>query len=260
MVSLPTNVTAALLSSVRQYLTKIEWLNWAEDTVLGDYTDYAISGSISMDASRDARRNFAATFNNASGLFVPNGALTNMGAKIRLYRGIVTSTGPYLWKRGIFVLSDPEANQSGVEKTVSLNGVDKWALHNGDLGGTLTETTIIPAGTNVADGIRAVGEDGGETKFAFDTCTTVTPYEISKEPGATRADLWKELALIPSWEIFYDIDGYLRFRPIVDPLNKQVSIYLNVAGEPEVEEEPGGGGEITGKTYFIGPGMAMKMK
>jgi hypothetical protein len=127
-------------------------------------------------------------------------------------------------------LSDPSAVHSGAEKTVSLNGVDKWALFDGSLGGKITNTTVIAIGTNVADAIRAVAEDVGETKFAFDICTAVTPYTITREVGDTVADLLKELALIPSWDLYYDVDGYLRFTPIIDPQQKQIVADLSVSG------------------------------
>lgn len=228
-MTLPVHVESALLSSIRQYITRIEWLDWNEN-VTGDYTAYAAEGSISVDTSRDVRRTFDIVINNASGLFVPNGSLTNMGVKVRLLRAIQTSQGPYFWKKGIYALSDPEAIHRGAEASVTLTGVDKWALLNGELGGTLTETTIIPQGTNVAEAIMAVAAEAGEAKFAFDICTAVTPYEITKEPGDVRADLIKELALIPSWEIFYDVEGYLRFRPITDPLQKQVVADFSAGG------------------------------
>lgn len=220
------DITTVLTSPIRQYLTKIEWLDWNENTV-GDYTLDVLDGNISVDASRDVRRTFSMTVNNTTGLYIPNGARTNLGVKVRLKRGIKTATGEVWWNKGIFVLTDPEMIDRGAEQTVNLQGVDKWALLNGDLGGTLTDTTVIPNGTNVAEAIMAVARDGGETKFAFDICTVMTPYTITKEPGTTRADLMKELALIPSWELFYDIDGYLRFRPIIDPLQKQIVVDLS---------------------------------
>jgi len=220
----------ALTSPIRQYVTKIEWFNWAEDTVTGDYTADIVDGSLSIDSANDVRRSFSMTVNNANGLYIPNGSRTNMGAKIRIKRGIVTSLGIIWWNRGIFVLTDPLSSHKGAEKTVNLSGVDKWALHNGDLGGTLEDTTTIAINTNISEAIRAIAEDGGETKFAFDVTTEVTPYTITKETGDTRADLMKELALIISWDLYYDVDGYLRFRPLLDPLQKQVVADLSVGG------------------------------
>ena len=225
-----TATTKALLSPIRQYLTKIEWLDWTEE-VTGDYTADVLDGSLNTDSAKDIRRSFSLTMNNSDGLYIPNGTRTNMGVKVRIKRGIVTSTGNVWWNRGIFVLTDPAAVHQGAEKTVGLEGQDKWALLDGSLGGTLTETTVIALGTNVADAIRAVATDAGETKFAFDVCTEVTPYTITREPGDTMADLIKELALIPSWDIYYDVDGYLRFTPLIDPLQKQVVADFSVGGD-----------------------------
>lgn len=221
--------TKSLLSPIRQYLTRIEWLDWMENFV-GDYTADVLDGSLSIDASRDCRRSFSMTLNNSGGLYIPNSARNNMGVKVRIKRGIQTATGVYWWNRGIFVLSDPSSSHQGADKIVSLTGVDKWALLDGSLGGTLTETTVITKDTNIADAIRAVTADAGEIKFAFDVCTTTTPYTITREMGDTRADLIKELALIPSWNIYYDVNGYLCFNPLIDPLQKQIVTDLSVGG------------------------------
>jgi hypothetical protein len=221
---------AALISSVRHILTRIEWLDWAETIVTGEYTGYATDGNILSDALKDCRRSFNATFLSSSGLFIPNGSLTNMGVKLRLSRGIVTATSQAWWQKGVFVLTDPEAIHRGAEKTVSLQGLDKWALLDGTLGGTLTDTYQILSGTNIATAVRAVLTAAGETKFRFDDCAATVPYTISKKPGDTYADILKELALIPSYELFYDTEGYAVFRPIIDAVNKPASHDFSVGG------------------------------
>ncbi|MFA7538762.1 MAG: hypothetical protein WCY96_07390, partial [Candidatus Cloacimonadaceae bacterium] len=153
----------ALTSPIRQYLTKIEWLDWTEN-IVSDYTVDVLDGSLNISKSNDIRRSFSMTVNNSTGLYIPNGARTNMGVKVRIKRGIKTSSGDYWWNRGIFVLTDPEAIHKSAEKIVNINGSDKWALLNGNLAGTLTETTEITIGTNIADAIQAVAEDAGETR------------------------------------------------------------------------------------------------
>ena len=197
----------SLLSPIRQFMTKIEWLDWEENFV-ADHTADVLDGSLTIDAAGQIRRNFSMTVSNSSGLYVPNGARTSMGVKVRIKRGLLMANGGSVWwNRGVFALSDPSSVHSGADKTVEISGLDKWALLDGSLGGTLTNTTVIPKGTNIAEAIRAVAEDAGETKFAFDVCTVVTPYTVTKEPGESRADLIEELALIPSWDIYYDVDG-----------------------------------------------------
>ena len=218
---------ASFVAPIRHYLTMVEWLDWQEN-LIADYTTNVLDGNLNIDNSKDIRRTFSMVVNNTNGLYVPHGARTNMGIKVRIKRGIKTSSGDLWWNRGIFVLSNPSTSNQGAEKITNLSGVDKWSLLNGELAGTLTETTVIARGTNIAEAIRAVAEDAGETKFAFDICTEITPYTITKEPGDTRADLIKELALIPSWDIYYDVDGYLRFTPLIDPLQKQVVVDLSV--------------------------------
>ncbi len=216
--------------SIRHVLTRIEWLDWAETVVTGEYTGYATSGNVSSDASRDCRRSFSATFLNASGLFVPNGSLTNAGTKLRLSQGAVTAAGQAWWHKGTFVLTDPEAIHRGAKKTVFLQGLDKWALLDGTLGGTIADTYQILSGSNIATAVRAVLTAAGETKFRFDDCAATTPYQITKEPGNTYADILKELALIPSYELFYDVEGYAVFRPIIDAAHKPVSYDFSTGG------------------------------
>jgi hypothetical protein len=224
-------IRGAFISPILQYQNKIEWLDWNTESPIADYTSDAIDGSISVDKSNNIRRTFTLSVNNSNGLYVPNGARTNMGVKVRLKRGINTPTGITWYDRGVFVLSDPTSSHQGAQKLVDLQGVDKWALLDGSLGGTLASTTVIPNGTSISEAIRAVVEDAtGETKFAFDVCDVTTPYTITKEAGETVADLILELALIPSWELFYDVNGYLRFRPMIDPLQKQIVVDLSQDG------------------------------
>ena len=226
---LPTEVLDALVAPIRQCPVKIEWLDWNEN-VTGEYTAYAISGSVRFDASNEVRRSFTLILENSEGLFIPNGSLTNLGVKLRLKRGIVVNGVTYWWSRGVYVLTDPSCLNEGSRKEVTLNGVSKWALFNGDLGGVLTETYTIPSGTNVAQAIKAILQLKNETKFNFENCTLATPYTITKEPGNTLADLLRDLALIPSWELFDTIDGYWRFRPMVDASQKAVVIDLTIRG------------------------------
>lgn len=229
---IPAEAQAALLAKVRQCPVKLEWLNWDEE-VVGEYTAYATAGSLTFDAGQDVRRSFTLTLENASGLFIPNDAIVNQTAKVRLRRGIQTATTTYWWSRGVYLLTDPSAVNEGGRKEVTLNGVSKWALFDGTIGGKITDTYLIPASTNVADAIQAILELRGETKFNFDDCAEVTPFEISKEPGSTYADILKDLALIPSYELFDTVDGYWRFRPLVDAAQK--SIVVDLVSLPDEE-------------------------
>lgn len=229
LLSFISEAQYALTRPIRQYLTKIQWLDWDEE-IVGDYTTDVLDGNITIDASNNVRRTFSLTMNNADSLYIPWSVRNSMNIKIKIMRGIYTSTGEYWYNRGIFVLSDPEAINEEGNKSVELQGVDKWSLLNGDLAGTITETTSIALGTNVADAIRAVATLAGETKFAFDICTEITPYTVTREPGDTYADLILELADIPSWTIYYDVNGYLRFCPLQDPLQQQVVVDLSIGG------------------------------
>lgn len=227
---LPNYVLEALLSPIVSFYTKIEWLDWNE-SVIGDFTPYVIDGNITVDVSRNSRRNFTLRLENTSGLFIPGGSYVNMKVKVRLKRGVLSSQGIYWWNKGVYVLCDPESIHNKAEVEVNLNGYDKWALLDGTLGGILTETYIIPNGTLVSEAIKSLAQLAGETKFNFDPCAATTPYEITKDPGTTIADIITELALIPSYQIFYDIDGFLRFKPIVDANTKPILYDFSTTGE-----------------------------
>lgn len=220
-MSLPEDVITALLSSVRRCPVKIEWLDWDEN-VTGEYQAYAVAGSLTFDTGQDVRRSFTLTIENSSKLFIPNESLTNQGVKVRIKRGIMVNGIPYWWSRGVYVLTDPSAVNHGGEKLVTLNGLSKWALFDGTIGGRITETTTIAAGTNIGTAMQTLFGLRNETKFNFDATGEVTPYTMTKEPGATIAEFLKELALIPSWELFNNVDGYWRFRPMVDASQKQI--------------------------------------
>lgn len=219
----------SLLAPIRKVPVRIDWLDWDEN-VVGQYTGYALSGSITFDAGQDVRRSFTMTMENSSKLFIPNQSIVNQQAKVRIRRGVKTSGSTSYYSRGVYVLTDPSAVNRGSERTVTLNGLSKWALFDGTLGGKITETVTIPQGTNVAEAIKSILKLRNETKFNFDETDVVTPYEMTKEPGSTLAEFLKELALIPSWELFDAVDGYWRFRPMVDAAQKPIVADFSKSG------------------------------
>jgi hypothetical protein len=119
--------------------------------------------------------------------------------------------------QGVYVLTELSAASSYTgDKVASLSGADKWHLLNGDPVGKFTNVTTIQAGTKISDAIKTVATDAGITKFLFDDCDVVVPYDLTYQPGDPRGKAIKELADLAVYSIFFDVNGYLRFRPQVD--------------------------------------------
>jgi hypothetical protein len=89
----------------------------------------------------------------------------------------------------------------------------------------------VTAGVLVGDAIKSLAQQFGETKFAFDACSTTVPGTYTYQPGEPVAKALKELAGIPVYTLFYDVNGYLRFRPQNQNLTTSASTWTYDKGE-----------------------------
>jgi hypothetical protein len=197
-----------------------------DETFREDISDYVlVSGStLSVEYKQGQRRSLTLELDNTSGKFIPNGIMGVIwiNTKIKVELGFTMPSGDIVYNpAGVFVVSDPSATRDGVEKTISIQLYDKFALLDGTLGGTLDSTYNIEAGTNVRSIMQAtLLQDNGngypiDTKpIIFDSLysNTTTATSISKSPNDSYGDMLIDLANMMSCDIWYDINGNLTIR------------------------------------------------
>ena len=130
---------------------KICWLN-PDETISFSFTEamYDISGSINVAYQVGTRRTCNLTINNKNGQFPIDCNNIWLGQKFQIWAGLYLDDGtPYYISQGIFYISNPTELYNPATKTITIQGVDKWAFLDGSLFGYLTGMYSQSFGTNL---------------------------------------------------------------------------------------------------------------
>lgn len=132
---------------------KICWL-YPDETIKSSFTEamYDISGSINVSYQQGARRSCSLTINNKNNKYPIDYDNIWIGQKFQIWAGIYLNDGtPYYISQGIFYISNPSEAYDPATKTITIQGVDKWAFLDGSLFGYLTGLYSQSFGTNLKD-------------------------------------------------------------------------------------------------------------
>ena len=201
--------------SVRQLYVKIEIID-TDDNIINEVSGSAIGGSYNIDSSAAIRRTCSITFNLEQGYLPNENSVFWINKRFQLYVGLkdIETGNVYWFNKGMYAIKDPAINISINEKTVQINGLDKMAVHNGDISGQLSYATVIEVedGAYVHDAVRAIMLDGGETKLLISDTDLQIPYKIESAIGEFRWDVINKLTgLFYNYQAFYNLDGYFVF-------------------------------------------------
>ena len=226
------NITASQYRVVNQKIRnkyiKINLLNFnyvVVDTLEGN----AIEGTININGSSDIRRtcNISLVLTDSS-FNVEVGGKIWLDKYIQIYVGIEDmTTSEISWTNmGIFLINKPTYNYDSSTKKMSFEGIDLMAkmtgLRNGYIKGINNEGfTLIPAGSNVKNAIIAVLQECGFNSYYVSECLNVdgviqdVPYDMKFNQGSTWYNVLTALRdILPSYQIFFDVDGVFRYEPI----------------------------------------------
>lgn len=211
----------SLKSGIGQRIIRLEFLD-KNNQVTGQDTYNVLDGTLSTKLDANARRNCSLVLANHKGLYTPNeDSNIWINGQFRLYTGRRINDEDYLNLRGTFIVSNPVLDSNFSNLTASIQGLDKWEKLNGTLGGIIEETYVVAAGESIYAAVKGVLQKTSDTLDPMVYPSNyVTPNPIVKEPGANYAEILIELANLYSWEVFYDIEGRLRFQPPIDPLKE----------------------------------------
>ena len=223
---------------------KIAWLNY-DDTVAFEFTDelYDLSGTLNVNRQNGTRRTCTISLNNSRNRFPIDYNNIWFGQKFKLWMGVyLNDTTPFYIPQGVFYVKDPSDIYSPTEKKITIEGVDKWAMLDGTLGGYIDGIYQTPINTNLFDAIRnllltskltgdILARDSINIYDALDpviplldnyylkTDGTIKdiakcPYTAIQERGKTYADILLEYADILGAAIYYDANGRLVVKPL----------------------------------------------
>jgi hypothetical protein len=205
----------------RQIFVKIEILN-QNDKVIDEVSGSAIGGNYNIDSTSAIRRTCSITFNLENGYLPSENSIFWINKRFRLYIGLkeMRTNSIYWFNKGTYAIKDPSVSIAINENTISINGLDKMALYNGDIGGQL-ETAFIADVVDengekvevyVEDAIEALMRDGGETNLLITKTNLVLPYKIEGAIGDTRYDIINKFnELFYNYQTYYNLDGCFVF-------------------------------------------------
>ena len=236
---------------------KIEWLN-PDETVNFEFTNalYKIDVDLSVNYTNGSRRSCTLTLNNDRNAFPVDFDNIWIGQKFKLWMGVyLDEKTPYYFPQGVFYVTNPSDTYNPNERTVTINGTDKWAYLDGTLFGRLYGTYQTNIDVNLYGAIRELLKlsrykddfsktdykdemvdptppllsrefeskttilttiDGGGNKVTTEKSVLSCPYTATVERGGTLADVLLEYATILCANIYYDANGRLVLEPMID--------------------------------------------
>ena len=135
---------------------KIEWLN-PDETVDCEFTNsiYDMRVDLNVNYQNGSRRTCTVTLNNDNNKFPIDFNNIWLGQKFKLWMGVyIDEETPYYFPQGVFYVSNPEDVYQPSTRTVTINGVDKWAFLDGKLHGKLSGVYQTNIGVNLYDATR----------------------------------------------------------------------------------------------------------
>lgn len=220
-------------SYIKQYI-KLDLLDFNMN-VVDELSGNLIGFSVAVDANADLRRSCECSLVVTDSSFeIKAGGKIFLDRYIRPWIGYENiRTGNIQWyNQGVYLINTPSYQYDAPNYTLSFSGLDLMAkltgLRNGELPGVPTK---IPIGSDVRGAIIAALELGGFTKYIVSECKNVddtiqeVPYDIEIAQGGTVYDILKELlAILPQYQMYFDVDGVFHYEPIPTGANDPVLI------------------------------------
>lgn len=234
------------LNKSHNQAVKVEWLN-ADETVSFEFTNaiYDMNVELSVNYQNGSRRTCTITINNDNNKFPINFNNIWMGQKFKLWLGVyLDDKTPCYFPQGVFYVSNPDETYEPSTRTITLNGLDKWAYLDGTLFGKLSGIYQTNINNNLYDATKALLHLSKYTNQKTDvlsdmidpidpflspyflTKTTVVnganksvlecPYTAIVNRGKTLADVLLEYATILCAHIYYDVNGRLVIEPMIN--------------------------------------------
>lgn len=225
---------------IRHLYIKINILD-QENKIVNEVSGKAIDGSYNINSESTVRRTCNLTFNLENGYLPNENSPFWINKKFQLYIGLkhINFDKIYWFNKGVYLINNPEISVSIANNTISISGLDKMALFNGDISGQLQVNTLAEAkdGVTKRDVIKAlmVANNESEDKiFIFNPHTINNkimdeqiPYNIESNIGDTVTTvLDKIIELLANYEYYYDINGNFIFKP--KPMNSNYKDYFIV--------------------------------
>lgn len=215
--------------TIRYTIYKVDFLRKEDESIMFSFDGNLIdaTGSVTNSLNEGIRRTCSISLTNIDktyGKLIEN---LSIGNKFKLYMGYLTEDGPIYFSYGVYVMDNPAVISGIGDKTITLNGSDKWSMLNGTNGGILQGTYMVTADSNVRDVIRSIllleitldplepsiyGVTVPNGSYYWDVPNlelAKTPYDIIKDAGGFLSDIILEVLFSVNAYCYYNEDGRL---------------------------------------------------
>ena len=236
--------------NIRNTYIRVNLLNFQFLTV-DSLEGNLLKGSVSIDANSDMRRtcNIELVVTDSS-YNVQAGGKIWLDKYIQIYVGIDDiRTGEISWTNmGIYLINQPSYSYDAQTHTLSFQGVDLMAkltgLRNGYVTGLAGEDkVVISVGQNIREVIIGILKENGFNRYIVSECQNVdgaiqtVPYEMEFEQGSTWWDVLVALRnILPSYQMYFDVDGVFHYDMIPYRANDPIRIDLNTWDNNAISE------------------------
>ena len=236
--------------NIRNTYIRVNLLNFQFLTV-DSLEGNLLKGSVSIDANSDMRRtcNIELVVTDSS-YNVQAGGKIWLDKYIQIYVGIDDiRTGEISWTNmGIYLINQPSYSYDAQTHTLSFQGVDLMAkltgLRNGYVTGLAGEDkVVISVGQNIREVIIGILKENGFNRYVVSECQNVdgaiqtVPYEMEFEQGSTWWDVLVALRnILPSYQMYFDVDGVFHYDMIPYRANDPIRIDLNTWDNNAISE------------------------
>lgn len=192
--------------------------------------------SFTNDANSDLRRSCSLSVivygENKAKLTTQSGAEIFLDKYIQPFVGIEnTKTREIQWyNQGIYLINQPSYDYDAQTDTLKFQGLDLMSKMTGVRNGQLEGIpTTISMGENVRQAIISTLALAGFTRYIVSECKqsdgTIQPVpnDITIDAGGTVYDILSALRdILPSYQMYFDIDGVFHYEPIPTGSNEQI--------------------------------------
>lgn len=211
-------------SGILRPVIRIDLLH-SDESVMSSTTRYPLQGSVlSISNNNACRRSIQISFDNSDNKFKFNSNSGDMylNTKFQFYLGLEDEyKNNIFFNMGTFCLSKDQTEMSSnySERIINIKASDKWSLLDTNIEGGIYQ---IQRGESITKKIREIlkiCDDSQEPVFDSDIENVDTAeYTIRWDGSATYSQIIKQLANMHSRDVFYDVNGQLRYQKFIDDM------------------------------------------
>lgn len=181
-----------------------------------------ISGSVSVDYTRDERRSIDLVLSNFDNALIHQPGGFWYDKIIRIWRGIkfydITGLHDYEVSLGEFMIDRVQEGNTPKQVTITARDYTKKCLLS-----RFTQATSFASGTAIETVINILAANAGISKRLVPVTGKALGKDYMYERGVSRWEAMKDIASAFGYELFFDGSGYLVMRNYLDPTLSPVS-------------------------------------